>query len=115
MAVRALQVSQELRVMSDKVMTREELQKVIQALLVKYHAEAAILFGSYARDEADGVSDIDVIVMGGAKFEPTDVFALADDLHRMTKKDVDVYEICEIDQQSDFYQTIMKEGVRIAA
>ena len=100
---------------NDRVLTRSELSDAIQALLRKYHAEAAILFGSYARNEADEVSDIDVVVIGGRCFEPTDVFSLADDLHRMTHKDVDVYELCEIDQQSEFYQTILREGEHIAA
>ncbi len=101
--------------MDDKVLTMEQLRSAIHSLLIKYHAEAAILFGSYARQEADQVSDIDVVIIGGAAFEPTDVFSLADDLHRITKKEVDVYELCEIDQQSDFYRTILREGVRIAA
>ena len=101
--------------MDNQVFTLEQLREVIRSLLNKYHAEAAILFGSYARQEADGISDIDVVIIGGSSFEPTDVFSLADDLHRLTRKDVDVYELCEIDQQSDFYQTILREGVRIAA
>lgn len=102
-------------IVSREVLTMEELRQVIQTLLTRYHAEAAILFGSYARQEADEVSDIDVIIVGGAQFDPTDVFALADDLHRTTQKDVDVYELREIDQQSDFYKTILEEGVRIVA
>ena len=98
-----------------EVCTQARLVSVITSLLKKYHAERAILFGSYARKEADGLSDIDLLVIGGPAFEPTDVFALADDLHRETGKSVDVYELCEVDQQSDFYQTILREGVRIAA
>lgn len=101
--------------MTERVLTAEELMRIIKSLLTKYHAQAAILFGSYARNEADAVSDIDVVVIGGAAFEPTNVFSLADDLHRMTQKAVDVYELCEIDQDSDFYRTILREGVRIAA
>ncbi len=97
------------------MLSREQLFGTIQSLLIRYHAEAAILFGSYARQEADAVSDIDVLVIGGDAFEPTDVFSLADDLHRATRKPVDVYELCEIDQESDFYRTILREGVRIAA
>ena len=101
--------------MNGRVLSREQLLETIQSLLAKYHAEAAILFGSYARQEADEVSDIDVIVIGGSAFEPTDVFSLADDLHRATQKAVDVYDLCEIDQKSEFYRTILREGVRIAA
>ena len=77
--------------------------------------ERAILFGSYARQEADVLSDIDLVVIGGAAFSPTDVFSMAEDLHRATGKAVDVYELCEIDQDSDFYRTILREGVPIAA
>lgn len=101
--------------MKGRVLAAEELMGIIKSLLVKYHAQAAILFGSYARNEADEISDIDMVVIGGAAFEPTNVFSLADDLHRMTQKPVDVYELCEIDQDSDFYRTILREGVRIAA
>ena len=34
------------------IMTMKELESVIRALLHKYHAEYALLFGSYARGEA---------------------------------------------------------------
>lgn len=101
--------------MSDQVLSMEQLFDTIQSLLIRYHAEAAILFGSYARQEADAVSDIDVLVIGGDAFEPTDVFSLAEDLHLATQKAVDVFELCEIDQQSEFHRTILREGVRIAA
>ena len=99
----------------NQVLTRDQLTEAIRTLLKKYHAESAILFGSYARQEADEVSDVDVVIIGGPMFEPTDVFCLAEDLHRATEKAVDVYELREIDQGSDFYRTILREGVRIAA
>ena len=95
--------------------TQEEIVSFVLSLLRKYHAEQAILFGSYGRNDAGPMSDIDLIIMGGPLFDPTYIFALADDLHRTTGKDVDVYELCEINQDSDFYRTILEEGVRIAA
>ena len=48
--------------MSDQILTREELAETIQSLLLKYHAESAILFGSYARGEATAESDVDLLV-----------------------------------------------------
>lgn len=105
----------EMTQVTDKVLSREKLTEAIRSLLKKYRADSAILFGSYARLEADAISDVDVVIYGGPEFDPTDVFSLAEDLHRLTRKAVDVYEIREIDQQSDFYQTILREGVRIAA
>lgn len=100
--------------MSEHIYSKEELSAIISSLLEKYSAQQAILFGSYARQEARAASDIDLIVVGGKAFDPTDVFALADDLHRMTGKNVDVYELSEINSGTDFYDTILAEGVRIA-
>ena len=55
-------------------LSRTEIEQVIRELLHKYHAEYALLFGSYARGEATAASDIDVIVVGGANFRPRDIF-----------------------------------------
>lgn len=100
--------------MSEHIYSRDELIAIVSSLLEKYSAQQAILFGSYARQEAGAASDIDLVVVGGKAFDPTDVFALADDLHRMTGKNVDVYELSEINAGTEFYDTILSEGVRIA-
>lgn len=100
--------------MSDKVLSGEEIRSAILPLLKKYRAEKAILFGSYARHEADGKSDIDLLVIGGEHFVPTDVFCIADELSRSLAKNVDVYELCEINPGSDFCDRIFAEGVQIA-
>ena len=96
------------------VYTLDELRMIVASLLRKYGADQAILFGSYARQEADATSAIDLVVIGGNRFDPTNVFSIADDLHRMTGKQVDVYELREINEGTDFYHTILSEGVRIA-
>ena len=97
--------------MSGHIYTQSEIFAVVRQLLKKYHAESAILFGSYARQEADAASDIDLIVVGGSKF---DIFCIAEELHRTMGKAVDVYELREVNAGSAFYHTIMEEGVRIA-
>ena len=100
--------------MSEHIYTRDEIISAILPLLKKYQAESAILFGSYARQEANAQSDIDLVVIGGPRFDPTDVFCIADDLHRLTGKQVDVYERREINAGTEFYNTVFSEGVQIA-
>ena len=100
--------------MSDHVYAQDEIFAAVRMLLKKYHAERAILFGSYARQEADAASDIDLIVVGGSKFDPTDVFCIAEELHRTMGKPVDVYELRELNANSAFYNAVMAEGVQIA-
>jgi hypothetical protein len=95
-------------------MTRLEIEKYIKMLIIKYHAEYAILFGSYARGDASDESDIDVVVVGGAGFRATDIFAFGEELRDLTQKEVDAFEIREVNKGTSFYENLMKEGVRIA-
>ncbi len=91
-----------------------KVEKAIKVLVDKYNAECAILFGSYARGEENEDSDIDVIVIGGANFRPKDIFAFGEELRQITKKEVDAFEIREVNEGTEFYKNIMQEGVRIA-
>ena len=100
--------------MSDQVYSLNEISAVVLALLKKYRAERAILFGPYARQEADASSDIDLIVVGGKNFDPTDVLCIAEELHTALNKPVDVFELMEINPDSTFYDAIMGEGVQNA-
>ncbi len=95
-------------------LSRTEIEQVIRELLHKYPAEYALLFGSYARGEATAASDIDVIVVGGANFRPRDIFAFGEELRQRTQKDVDAFEIREVNTGTPFYESIMREGVKIA-
>ncbi len=95
------------------MMTYYEIEKYIRILLGKYRADHALLFGSYARGEATADSDLDVIVYGGKDFHPSDVFAFGEELRMMTGKPADVFEIRELDPGTEFYNTVMKEGISI--
>ncbi len=90
------------------------IEQVIRQLLARYHGEYALLIGSYARGDATEDSDIDVVVFGGSQFKKTDIFAFAEDLREMTGRNVDAFEICEVNAGSPFYEAVMREGRRIA-
>lgn len=96
-----------------EVLTRSELETAIRALLKKYHAEYALLFGSYARGEATASSDIDLVVVGGVNFRARDIFSFGEELRQLTHKDVDAFELRELNVGTPFYETVMQEGVRI--
>ena len=94
--------------------TRTDVEKSIKELLVRYNAEYALLFGSYARGEETEESDIDVLVFGGDSFKKSNIFAFAEELRQMTGKSVDAFEICEVDRSTPFYDNVIKEGIKIA-
>ena len=96
------------------MLTIAEIENSIKILLTRYNAEYALLFGSYARGEETPGSDIDVVVCGGESFKKTDIFAFAEELRDMLGTNADVFELCEVDRGTSFYDNLMKEGIRIA-
>ncbi len=96
------------------MLTISELEAAIRLLLERYHAEYALLFGSYARGEATEESDVDVVVFGGPHFKKTNILAFAEDLRELLGKDVDAFEISEVNEGTPFYETVLREGRRIA-
>ncbi|MBO4699898.1 nucleotidyltransferase domain-containing protein [bacterium] len=100
--------------MPEKIYSTLELKDILLPIIRKYNAQKAYIFGSYARNEADMNSDIDVLVIGGKLFDPTDIFCIAEELYTASQKKVDVYEESEIDRNSDLYSNIMREGIEVA-
>ena len=100
--------------MKNSVFTIENIIRMVKPIAEKYHVDQIYLFGSYARGEAGIDSDLDFLVYGGEKFKLTMIFALAEELREVLEKEVDVFEIHEINQNSEFYNTIMKERLLVA-
>ncbi len=100
--------------MSESILTFETISDIVRPIAERYGIEAVYLFGSYARDEATADSDLDFLVFGGKDFKLTLIFAFAEDLRKSFKKNVDVFEINEINKSSGFYSNIMKERRLIA-
>ena len=100
--------------MSNEVFTIETIVSLVKPIAQKYHVDQIYLFGSYARGEAGIDSDLDFLVYGGEKFKLTMIFSLAEELREVLEKKVDVFEIHEINPDSEFYSTIMKERLLVA-
>ena len=102
------------RTMKDSILTLEEMIALVKPIAERYHVHNIYLFGSYARGEANSDSDLDFLIYGGESFKDTGIFALAEELREALDKDVDVFEIREINEDSELYRNIMKEKVLIA-
>lgn len=100
--------------MNKQIFTFENITNLVAPIARKYDVEEIYLFGSYARGEATENSDLDFLVFGGDNFKLTLIFALAEDLRKALQKDVDVFEINEINKDSMFYHTIMQEMLLVA-
>lgn len=96
------------------ILTMAEIKEVLHTLLTRYNAKYAIVFGSYARGDATPDSNLDVIIVGGKDFIPRNIFALAEDLRELIGRNADVFEIREANAGTPFYESVMREGVKIA-
>ena len=97
-----------------KLMVFNDIVNIVKPISDKYKINKVYLFGSYARKEATSESDLDFLVYGGENFKLTMIFAFAEELRKALKKDVDVFEINEVNQDSDFYKNIIRERVLVA-
>ena len=100
--------------MTNQVFTLENITALVKPIAAKYHVQEIYLFGSYARGEANGNSDLDFLVFGGEGFKLTHVLALGEELREVLQKKVDIFEIHEVNPDSEFYKTMMKEKVLVA-
>ena len=100
--------------MTDSIYTIEKIKNIVKPIANKYNVQSIYLFGSYARGEANENSDLDFLVFGGDKFKLTNIFALAEDLRIAFQRQVDVFEISEVNIDSEFYSNIMNERLSVA-
>lgn len=100
--------------MSANILSLSRIKEIVKPIALKYKVKEIYLFGSYARGEATDKSDLDFLVFGGEDFKLTLIFSLAEELREVFQKNVDVFEIHEVNQKSVFYDTIMKERLLVA-
>lgn len=74
------------RKMNDNISTLKDIESLIRPIVKKYKIKEIYLFGSYARGEANGDSDLDFLVLGGEDLKLTMIFAFAEELREVLKK-----------------------------
>lgn len=110
--------------MNEKIYTLDEIKKCIFNILKKYEIKKAYIFGSYARNEANKDSDIDLMIVGGNKLNTLlDLAGFEIELKEVLKKKVDVISeevYSEEDDDEDgelarkiFMKNVMKERIEI--
>ncbi len=93
------------------VLTIESIKKNCALVLSKYDVEYAILFGSYAKGEADDSSDVDIVIstnVTGIKF-----FGLVEDLRNTLNKKIDLLSLSQLDNNPELLHEVLKDGIRV--
>ena len=97
--------------MSEKIYTIEEIKEMLHEVLKNFSVKKAILFGSYAKNTPTSKSDIDLVIDSEGTLLNIYFYGLLEDLVQKLQKDVDLFEISEIQKDSQIYKDIENEGV----
>ena len=97
--------------MTEKIYTIEEITSMLKEILKNFAVKKAILFGSYAKNVPTPNSDIDLVIDSEGKLLNIDFYGLLEELVEKMKKNVDLFEISEIQKDSRIYNDIKKEGI----
>lgn len=97
--------------MSEKIYTIDELKTILKDILKNFSVKKAILFGSYAKNTPTEKSDIDLVIDSDGKLLNIYFYGLLENLVEKLNKEVDLFEISEIQKDSKIYNDIQNEGV----
>lgn len=90
----------------------EDIKKIVKPIFDEYEVNRVLLFGSYARNEASLISDIDLCIID-PKIKSLKLFSLKGDLQKALSKDIDIFQIPSIEIDSPIYKNIFSEGITI--
>lgn len=99
--------------MTSNTITIEEIKKKVVPILKNYPVDKAILFGSYAKGEADNKSDIDLYIDTNRKLKGLDFVGLLEILVNTLGTDIDLIDESHIEQDSLIMQEIEDGGMVI--
>ena len=97
--------------MSQKVYSIDEIKEILATLLKNMPVYSVILFGSYAQNNANKNSDIDLIIDTKGTLMGFKLYSLITKIEEAFKKNVDGFEKTEIIKNSDIDKEIKRTGV----
>ena len=90
----------------------EDIKEIVKPIFNEYKVNHVLLFGSYARNEASLISDIDLCIIN-PRIKSLKLFSLKGDLQKALSKDIDIFQISSIEIDSPIYKNIFSEGITI--
>ena len=96
---------------ANPVLTLDSIRELISPVLGKHGVIQATVFGSYARGEANALSDVDIVIDSEGKLSGMAFFVASDEISKALPIPTDIYEKREIRNGTALYDRIKEEGV----
>ena len=95
------------------IYTLNEIKNKLSDIFTEYNVKKAMVFGSYARGDADNSSDLDIVVDSDKRLLNLSLFGLGSSIEDTLGISVDIFEINEIVNEGALDNAIKNEGVVI--
>ena len=93
------------------IVTIDYIKEKCTEIFRNYEVEFCYLFGSYAKDQANEKSDIDLLISSNVK--GLKYFGMVEELRTTLNKKVDALDINQLNNNMELVQEILKTGVKI--
>lgn len=93
------------------LLTIGKIKTITSSVLSNYDAEYCYLFGSYAKETATEVSDVDLLLSStvtGMRF-----YGLVEELREQLQKKVEVITVSSLEGNLELLSQILKDGIKI--
>jgi len=93
------------------ILNIEQIKEICTKVFIDFDIEYCYLFGSYAKGNANELSDVDLLIstpITGIRF-----YDLVEILREVLKKKVDVLNREQLNENPDLVNEILKDGVKI--
>lgn len=97
--------------MSDKIYSIEEIKSILKEVLKNMPVYSVVLFGSYAKNEANSNSDLDFVIDTRESLMGFKLYSLITKIEESFNKNVDAFEKTEIIEDSKIDEEIKRTGV----
>ena len=93
------------------ILTIDDITKICTKVFERYDVEFCYLFGSYAKNKATPVSDVDLLVSANVK--GLRFYGMVEELRVALRKRVDVLDINQLKDNLHLTEEILKDGMKI--
>ena len=93
------------------VLKIDNIKKIVSEVLSNFDVDYCYLFGSYAKNSANELSDVDLLV--STRITGIAYFGLVERLRESLHKKVDLLRVQDITKNLELLNEILKDGIRI--
>ena len=93
------------------VLSRNDIVEICSSIFSEYDVQYCYLFGSYAKGNASGTSDVDLLISSQVK--GLKYYELVERLREKLHKKVDLLDIKQLLNNEELLNEVLKEGIRI--